>query len=268
MINGFKITDAHCHIYPEKIASRAVAGTDNFYGEHSVGTGTVEDLIKCGTAAGIDRFVVQSVATTPHQVKSINEFIAREVAAAPDRLTGLGTLHPDSEDIKGDVEYLLSLGLRGVKLHPDIQAFKTDDYRCLKIYELCEEKGLPVLMHAGDNRYDYSNPNRLLPILKIYTGLTVIGAHMGGWSIWEEASRQYCDIPNFYVDCSSSFPYLDKKTAKEIIRRYGADRVLFGTDYPMWSAKSELDYFLSLELDKSEIISILNTNAAEIFNLE
>ena len=55
---------------------------------------------------------------------------------------------------------LLSLGLLVVKLHPDIQAFKIDDYRCLKIYELCEEKGLPILMHTGDNRYDYSNPNR------------------------------------------------------------------------------------------------------------
>ena len=39
--NKYFVTDAHCHIYPEKIASRAVAGTDNFYHEHSVGSGTV-----------------------------------------------------------------------------------------------------------------------------------------------------------------------------------------------------------------------------------
>ena len=268
MISDIFVIDSHCHIYPEKIAQKAVAGTDNFYGENSVGTGTVSNLLTLGKEAGVDHFIVQSVATTPKQVKSINEFIAREVANSNGLMTGLGTLHPDSEDIRGDVAHLLELGLRGVKLHPDIQAFKIDDYRCLKIYELCEEKGLPVLMHTGDNRYDYSNPNRLLPILEIYKGLTVIGAHLGGWSIWEEAVDSYLDMSNFYVDCSSSFPYLKPEVAKTIIRKYGADKVLFGTDYPMWSPKAEIEYFMSLDLDENEIRSILNMNAKKLFGLE
>ncbi len=268
MVNGIYVIDSHCHIYPEKIAQKAVGGTDNFYGVTSFCKGMTSDLIEKGTAAGIDHFIVQSVATTPKQVKSINEFIANEVAASNGRFTGLGTLHPDSEDIKGDVKHLMSLGLLGVKLHPDIQAFKIDDYRCLKIYEECEAQGLKILMHTGDNRYDYSNPNRLLPILEIYKNLTVIGAHFGGWSIWEEAVNLYAGMPNFYVDCSSSFPYLKKEKAVEVIRKYGADRVLFGTDYPMWSPKSEMEYFLSLPLDEFEFSSILNINAKKLFNLE
>lgn len=267
MIDGIFTIDAHCHIYPEKIAAKAVAGTDNFYGGKSVGLGTVEDLLESGNKVGIDHFIVQSVATTPHQVESINNFIAKEVSQRPDKLTGLGTLHPESTDIKGDVEHLLELGLKGVKLHPDIQAFKIDDYRCLKIYEICEEKGLPVLMHTGDNRYDYSNPNRLLPVLDTYTNLTVIGAHFGGWSIWEEACQKYGGKPNFYVDCSSSFNYIDKEVAKRIIKGYGADRVLFATDYPMWSYEKELEYFLSLGLDESQKKNILNINAKKVFKL-
>lgn len=268
MIGKYFVTDAHCHIYPEKIAARAIAGTDGFYHEHSVCAGTADGLLKAENSEGVDRFIVQSVATTPHQVKSINEFIAGEVEKRPDKLVGLGTLHPNSTDIKGDIKHLLDLGLKGVKLHPDIQGFKIDDYRCLKIYELCEENRLPILMHTGDSRYDFSNPNRLLPVLKIYTDLTVIGAHFGGWSIWEEASRKLCGTPNLYVDCSSSLPYIKRETAKEIIRRYGADRVLFGSDYPMRSPKSELDAFLSLELTEDENQKILNKNACEIFNLE
>ncbi len=268
MVNGIYTIDAHCHIYPEKIAAKAVNGTDNFYGENSVGTGTVNDLLERGSSAGVDHFIVQSVATTPHQVESINNFIASEVSANPSKLTGLGTLHPDSDDIKRDVEHILMLGLKGVKLHPDIQRFKIDDYRCLKIYELCEKEGLPVLLHTGDYRYDFSNPNRMLPVLEIYKNLTVIGAHLGGWSIWEEAAEKYKGIPNFYVDCSSSFNYLKPETAKKIIRLYGAEKVLFGTDYPMWSPKSELEYFLSLGLDENEIRCILNINAKKVFNLE
>ena len=60
-------------------------------------------------------------------------------------------------------------------------------------------------MHTGDSRYDNSNPNRLLPVMEIYSDLTVIGAHFGGYSIWEEASKKLCSLPNLYVDTCSSF---------------------------------------------------------------
>ncbi|MBO5321551.1 MAG: amidohydrolase [Clostridia bacterium] len=268
MYKDFYVIDAHCHIYPEKIASKAVAGTDNFYGVTSANKGTISDLLERGDKTGVDHFIVQSVATTPKQVNSINEFISNSVALYPDRFTGLGTLHPESEDINGDIERLVELGLKGVKLHPDIQAFKLDDYRCLKIYEECEKRGLIMLLHTGDSRYDYSNPNRLLPLLKTYTNLTFIGAHFGGYSIWDEAAEKLCGIDNFYVDCSSSFPFIEKQQAKELIKRYTADKILFGTDYPMWDAVSELDYFFSLGLDECQIKSILSLNAKKVFNLE
>lgn len=268
MVNGYYVIDAHCHIYPEKIAEKAVGGTDKFYGVVSANKGTIPDLLEKGDKAGIDRFVVQSVATTPHQVKRINEFIAESVNSAPHRFTGLGTLHPESEDIVGDIEYLVSLGLKGVKLHPDIQAFKLDDYRCLKIYEECEKRGLKMLLHTGDSRYDYSNPNRLLPILKIYKNLIFIGAHFGGYSIWDEAARKLHGIDNFYVDCSSTFGFIEKPKAKELIKLYTADKILFGTDYPMWDIEKELEYFFSLGLDEREIKCILSLNAKKLFDLE
>ncbi len=67
--NKYYVIDAHCHIYPEKIASRAVAGTDNFYGEHSFGSGTVKNLLEVGNESGIDHYIVQSVATTPIRLR-------------------------------------------------------------------------------------------------------------------------------------------------------------------------------------------------------
>ena len=268
MYKDYYIIDSHCHIYPEKIAERAVRGTGDFYGECMTCKGTVADLREHAALAGIDHCIVQSVATTPKQVKSINEFITAEVAAGEGFFTGLGTLHPDSEDQKSDVEHLVELGLKGVKLHPDIQRFRLDDERCLKIYELCEERDLVMLLHTGDNRYDFSNPNRLIPILKAFPSLKVIGAHFGGWSIWDEASRKLCGTENFYVDCSSSMPWITPELTRDIIRRYGADRVLFGTDYPMWHPKIELDAFLNLGLDENENRSILSINAKKLFSLE
>lgn len=269
MVNEkFFVIDAHCHVYPEQIAEKAAKATGDFYGEAPFGRGTISDLIENGNKAGIDKFIVQSVATTKAQVRKINEFIAREVASHSDTLIGLGTMHPESDDIAGDLEHLKSLGLRGVKLHPDIQGFKIDDYRCLKIYELCERDGLPILMHTGDYRYDFSNPNRLLPILKIYTGLTVIGAHFGGWSIWDDASKQLASLPNLVVDCSSSLSYIPHELSADIIRRYGTDRVLFGTDYPLHSPVNEMNILLSLGFSYDDYKKIFSENAKRIYKLD
>ena len=105
-----KVFDAHCHIYPAKIARKAAQTTAAFYnytGETL--DGTVQTLFAHG--GGITKFLVQSVATRPDQVQHINEFIAREVTQFPDRLYGFGALHPDSQTLEDDIAHLRALGL-------------------------------------------------------------------------------------------------------------------------------------------------------------
>lgn len=145
MINGYYVIDTHCHIYPEKIAKKAVAATDSFYGAASFGEGTVKNLTSVCRESGVDHAIVQSVATSPHQVKSINEFIASEVQKSNGFLTGLGTLHPDSEDLEGDIRHIIELGLKGVKLHPDIQNFQIDTENCSGYTKFVKEKSLLCL---------------------------------------------------------------------------------------------------------------------------
>ena len=262
------IIDAHCHVYPDKIAGKASNATGAFYSLAMKYDGKVSTLLNEGAKAGIDKYIIQSVATTPAQVHSINEFIASTVSLHSDNMWGLGTLHPDSADLREDVSHLVSLGLKGVKLHPDIQKFKLDDYRCLKIYELCEEFSLPLLVHTGDIRYDYSNVNRLLPILDIYDKLTVVGAHFGGWSMWEEATAALYGRKNFYVDCSSSFYALSDEQIIRLIRLYGVDNVIFGTDYPMWDMGTEVERLKSLPLTDEEKEKIFWKNAMRIYGLD
>lgn len=263
----YEIVDAHCHIYPQKIAAKAVAATDKFYGANSYGDGTVENLRTICQRSGIDHAIIQSVATTPKQVNSINEFIAAEVNAGDGFFTGLGTLHPDSEDLKNDIDHLIGLGLKGVKLHPDIQGFEMDGEKLFRMYELCEKEKLIMLIHTGDKRYDNSNPDRVEAVLKNFPKLKVIGAHLGGWSIWDEAPKRLSGFSNFFVDCSSSFGFADKKTIKNAISEYGADKVLFGTDYPMWGAEEEINNLLSLELSDEENCKILSGNAKKLFDI-
>lgn len=267
LLDKYKVIDAHCHVYPEKIASAAVNATDAFYGVRSQFDGSTECLLNQMAESGVDHALVQSVATTPKQVKSINNFIAKTVSEANGRFTGLGTLHPDSKDLEGDVNEILSLNLKGVKLHPDIQRFKIDDYRCLKIYELCEKNHLPILMHTGDSRYDFSNPNRLLPVLEIYTSLVIVGGHFGGYSVWDEAAEKLSGLDNFYVDTSSTMAFIGKDRAKKLIERYTPDKVIYASDYPMYPQKEELETLLEMGFSEHQYKKMFYENAKKVFGL-
>ena len=260
----YRIIDAHCHIYPDKIAEKASESTGHFYDLPASLDGKISTLLEHGKKAGIEHFIVQSVATTPKQVSSINNFIADSVAQSDGHFTGLGTLHPDSENMEAEVEEIIALGLKGVKLHPDIQKIALDDPRMHKIYALCEGR-LPMLLHTGDYRYDFSNPNRMMPILEQYPNLTVIGAHFGGWSVWEDATKQLSQYKNFLVDCSSSLYAITPQKARELIDAYGVERVLFGTDYPLWRPEDELERFMQIDLTEKEREDILYNNASKLF---
>ena len=249
-----KIINSHCHIYPEKIADKAVLGIRNFYDLDMSLNGKLDDLLRDGNEVGVTHYLVHSVATTPKQVKSINEFIAQAVNTHPDLFTGFGTLHPDSDDIQGDFDYLIELGLKGVKLHPDFQQFAMNEERAFRIGEVVSKANVPMLVHCGDFRYNYSNPKQIKPFLEKFPEITFIGAHS--------------DFENLYVDLSSSLYALTPETALELIHAYGADKVLWGTDYPMWESVSEMEYFKKIDLTDKERQQILYENAAKLLKLE
>lgn len=263
-----KVINSHCHIYPEKIASKAVEGIKNFYDLNMSLNGRTDDLIKDGSKVGVVHYLVHSVATTPKQVKSINEFISYEVKSHNGLFTGFGTLHPDSDDIEGDFNYLCDLGLKGVKLHPDFQLFALNEKKAFDLGEVIAAGDVPLLIHCGDFRYNYSNPEQLIPFLDKFPDLTVIGAHFAGWSMWEDATRQLAGRQNLYVDLSSSLYALSAETANELIHAYGTDKVLWGTDYPMWDSVSEMEYFNRIDLTDEERSMILYENAAKLLKLE
>lgn len=261
------IIDAHAHIYPDKIAEKATAAIGEFYDLNMHGgSGTVDGLLKSGGEAGVERFIVQSVATIPEQVVSINNFLHASVAQHPDKLIGFCAMHPDFPDPKAEIDRCISLGFKGIKLHPDFQKFNIDDERAFPIYEAAEGR-LPILFHTGDYRYDYSHPRRLYNVTERFPNLTVIGAHFGGWSLQDTASYVFRDR-KIYVDCSSSLYFISPEHAAELIRRFGADHVLWGTDYPMWNAKEELERFYKLPLTDEERELILYKNALRLIGEE
>lgn len=257
-----KIFNCHAHIFPGKISEKAVAAIGEFYGIPMEMDGSSETLIEDGKTVGVTKYLVCSTATTAHQVEAIDNFVAEE-AAKHSEFIGLGSIHPDYENIPAEIERMISLGLKGVKLHPDFQRFNIDDEAALPIYECCQGR-LPVLFHIGDNRYDYSSPERLLRVVEKFPSLIAIAAHLGGYRCWEQ-SEKYLGHPRIYIDTCSSFMFISPEQAERIIHLHGTDRVLFGTDSPMWRHEGEMNRFNRLKLTAKEREDILWNNAAGLF---
>ena len=135
------------------------------------------------------------------------------------------------------------------------------------MYELCEGK-LPILFHTGDFRYDMSNPDRVKHVMDTFPDLKVIGAHFGGWSVWDKATEMLSRFDNFLVDCSSSFYAMSAERARELIMAYGTDRVLFGTDYPMWEIETEIERFMAIDLTEKEREDIFCNNALRFLKIK
>ncbi len=260
-----EIIDAHCHVFPDKISVRATQNTQKFYDiPHTAFYGDVKTLLEQCKKSGVSRCVISGVATNPQQPKKLNEFLKLTEDENNGNFISLGSLHPESNDIENDFNHLCELGLKGVKLHPDIQGYKADCEGYMKIYELCSEKNLPILIHTGDKRFDNSNPERIAKILKQFPDLTIIGAHLGGWSLWEEASERLYKYDNFYVDTCSSFYMLSTSTAKKIINKYGTKKIIFGTDYPMWKQSDEIKHIMNLGFNESDLEDIFSNNILRV----
>lgn len=263
-----KIIDFHNHIYPEKIARKATSAVGAFYDDHFMEhIGTAEEMLVSHKAAGVDICVVHAVATNAHQVQAVNDFVANTSKEHSGEIYAFGSLHQDFEDKTAEIDRCVSMGLKGIKLHPDTQQFNADDERLFEAYDYMQGR-LPLLIHCGDFRYDYSHPGRIKRICEMFPRLQVIGAHFGGWSVWEDAVENLLGMENCMVDTSSTSGFTSMENFERLIRTFGEDRLIFGTDFPMWDTKAELDRFMAVSLTEGQREKILYKNAAEILKIK
>ena len=252
-----KIIDAHAHIFPQKIADRAVQSIGAFYDIPMDDGGTADILLEEMRAANVSQSLDCSVATKPEQVTAINTFLAEQAKLHPEFIP-FAAMHPLMADPEAEFERILEGGFYGIKLHPDFQEFDIDDPRADAIYRLAEGK-LPILFHTGDHRYTWSRPYRLARVMERFPELVCIGAHFGGWSCWQEAYDTYRG-GRLYMDTSSSLMFLKPEEALRFFEKFGVSHFFFGTDFPMWRHTDELKRFHALGLDAQTEGMLLSGN--------
>jgi predicted TIM-barrel fold metal-dependent hydrolase len=206
-----------------------------------------------------------------------NAFAARYAAAAPDRLLPYGGVHPRfTEDPEGQVEALLDLGIRCLKIHPPHQVFPANAYTLGlealgRIYRRCEERGLPVMIHTGTSifpgaRSKYGRPMELDDVAIDFPDLTILMAH-GGRPLWmDEAFFILRRHKNVYLELSGIPP----KRLLDYFPRLAeiGDRVVWGTDWPspgVDDLRKNLDQFLALPLSDALKQRITRQTPLELF---
>ena len=263
-----RVIDMHTHIFPDKVAEKATVATAQYFDlpEPPNHHGKVKELADVLAEAGVEYAMVFSAATTAHQVESIHRFIYEQCRKYP-QFIPCGTLHAEYENYREELKWLRDHGIHGVKIHPEFQHFALDDERLFPMFEEMERTDMFLICHMGDPRVDVSGPKHLLPAATTFPKLRCIAAHLGGYSEWEEARRELSGT-NVYIDTSSSLFKISPEEAKENIAHFGVDHTMFGTDFPMWDPKEELERFFALGFSQAENQAMLYDNFARLFQLD
>ncbi len=257
------IFDIHVHVFPDAIARKAASATGQYYGVPMFADGTMEAFEAAFAASpSIQKCLIHSTATKAAQVEHVNDFVA---ALISETRFGFGSMHAAYPDIEKEIDRMCTLGLRGIKLHPDFQDFAADSEEAFRIYA-CAEGKLPILFHAGDKESDLSSPRRLRRVHDAFPRLTMICAHLGGYSVWDEA-EEYLVGQDVYFDTSSCLQSISPAQFVRIVRKHGVEKCLFGTDFPMHDPAECIRKHLELGFTDAEYKKIFWENAHTLLRL-
>lgn len=256
------IIDAHTHVWPDKVAHRALAG--NGTGFEHVGDGTLTGLRASMAASGVDRSVILGVANSANAVEKVAKF--SESVKAPDTIP-LGGIHPDL-DPEVNATILRERGLIGIKIHPLYQGFGLDDPRLLGCLEALDN-GMLIVVHVGNGGGGTpvagSSPRMLRDLAEAMPHLNVVACHFGGYHQFDEALDVICGS-GVLIDTSwpPSLATLDPQQVAGFIRRHGADKVVFASDWPTADPGREIDAIAALGLSEDETDQVLGLTMARI----
>ncbi len=238
------IIDAHTHIFPDRVAGRALYKViSNMNGRLKAFTdGTLEGLLASMDEAGIDKSVVLPVATSPGQGRGILQWI-QKIQPSP-RLVFLGSLHPEDEDYKDQIREMTDYGLQGLKFHAGYQNFPVDSKAAYVIYEEALKHEMVLYFHSGYDpslpECDYTSVERFAVLLKDFGGARIVLAHGGGYGEWDKVWDLLGD-KRCYFDIAFVLENMQRSERALELYRQNEDRFLFGTDSPWRSQKKYVD---------------------------
>lgn len=261
-----KYFDFHTHAFVDALAERAVGQLAETSGIEPYTNGTVSGLREAMKKKNIDGCLVLPVATKPSQQKNINNWAADIMG---DGIYCCGSIFPGAEDALEEITRIKSLGLYGVKFHPEYQLFYPDEERMIPIYEKIAEEGLFAVFHGG---YDplspdfiRGTPERFARVAERVPQLTFVAAHLGAMNQWDKVEECLAGkYSNVYFDVAVIAGHIENDRLLRIIRKHGADKILFGSDCPWDNPYNEIEMLENLLLTEAEKELIYYKNAERL----
>ena len=264
------IIDFHIHAFHPKVAEKAVGQLAKIAQIEPYTHGLIEQTIERFDEWGVDKGVLLPVATKPTQHEVLNNWSAE---MNKDRIIAFGGVHPDGGDEAiSELQRIKDLGLHGVKLHPDYQKFMVDEERLEPIYDEIQRLDLPVVFHAGFDCISpdliHCPPERSRKVWEKHRNMKIVLAHLGGNEQWQEVYDTLAGLDGeLYFDTSFSLG-CDSSLMEKIIRKHGADRILFASDCPWQSGKEIKEKILTLGISDDDKEKILGKNAQRLLKLK
>jgi uncharacterized protein len=261
------IIDAHTHIWPDKIAHLALGG-NTVPGLVARGDGTVGGLMGDMGDSGVDISCCLAIANESRHVHRVNEFVA---GIADEKRIPFGTVHVELS-VEENLESLRSNGLKAVKIHPLFQRFALDDKRLWEILDAFGDE-FAVITHVGEGGDAFtnslSNPRMIRDIVQAFPDLRLMACHFGGYKILDDADEVLAGLD---VVLETSWPpsltTLRPERVRDLIRRHGAERIVFGSDWPMTSPGEEIRAVEGLGLTDDETKSVLGGTLAGVLGID
>lgn len=261
-----EIIDAHTHIYPEKIAERAKDFLRESFKREMIDIPILENLFKYMDNAGISKSVLASVASRPDQVISINNWL---FSIKDERIIPFASMHPFFDNYKEELKRIKD-NAKGVKIQSEFQMFNIDDEKAFPMYEELEKLEIPVLFHCGVELTSpgivRSSPDKMLKVLEKFPSMKVIGAHMGGFLMWEEVLDKLVG-KNIYFDTSDSIRFMKKETLKGYFEKHGFDKIFYASDFPLENPKDDVDFIKALDIFEENKEKIFSGNIKKLLGL-
>lgn len=259
------IIDAHTHVWPDKIAEIALGG-NRVPGLEARGDGTISGLTRDMSSSGVDVSCCLAIANEARHVESVNRFVA---GVADDSHIPFGTVHVELS-VEENLASLERNGIRAVKVHPLFQRFALDDPRLWEIFEAFGED-YAVITHVGEGGDVFTNslssPAMIRDITRQFPGLRLMACHFGGYKLLDDAEEMLAGAD---VVLETSWPptlaSLRPERVRALIRKHGAERVVFGSDWPMTSPAEEIRALEALGLTDDELRAVLGGTLAGVLN--
>lgn len=262
------LIDMHVHMFPDQLAEKALHSLARICRCQYLTDGTVDGTSEKLREWGVDVCAALSIATKPTQQTSVNNWAASVQSKS---IRCFGSVHPDSPDAVNELNRIKSLGLCGVKLHPDYQNFFIDEARMFPIYEAISELGLPVTFHTGRDPLSpdlvHASPAAVARVADLFPRMKIIAAHLGGMAMYGEVEEVLAG-KNIFFDTAMCARLCPPEQFERIIKKHGSERILFASDCPWSRSCDEFEYIEKTHLSAVEKENIYWRNAAELLHLD